>query len=364
MGNYVSAWYHPDSRQAKARSNAIDRQIKEDSMIARKFRKEYRILLLGSSESGKSTILKRMKITHQNGFTKNELMMFRPTIYRNTLDSAQAIVRQMHNMNVECVTFANRTFAERIVEYRIESTPDFVFSADIARAIHELWQDPIIPKVMDCSSQFYLMDSADYFFTEVLRIGAPDYTPTENDVLRAQTKTIGITSARFISGELSIHILDVGVQLSQLKKWIHYFEPVKSIIFCAALSEYNQKSLEGENQNRIQESLILFETVVDSRWFLGTSIILFLNKMDVFKKKLPKAPLEKYIPTYTGGADVDEATKYIVRAFRQTNRARLHVYPHLMQATDTTDTRLFSLVFIAIEETILVQHLLKDSRIL
>jgi hypothetical protein len=53
-----------------------------------------------------------------------------------------------------------QTFAERIVEYRVESTPDFVFSADIAQAIHELWQDPIIPKVMDCSSQFYLMDSA------------------------------------------------------------------------------------------------------------------------------------------------------------------------------------------------------------
>jgi guanine nucleotide-binding protein subunit alpha len=118
-----------------------------------------------------------MKIIHQNGFTKNELMTFRPTIYRNTLDSAQAIVLQMRNMNVECVTPANRvrffltfsptsihrfpqTLAERIVEYRVESTPDFVFSADIAQAIHELWQDPIIPKVMDCSSQFYLMDSA------------------------------------------------------------------------------------------------------------------------------------------------------------------------------------------------------------
>ncbi|KAG1892672.1 hypothetical protein F4604DRAFT_1700950 [Suillus subluteus] len=34
--------------------------------------------------------------------------MFRPTIYRNTLDSAQAIILQMHNMNVECLTPANR----------------------------------------------------------------------------------------------------------------------------------------------------------------------------------------------------------------------------------------------------------------
>lgn len=36
------------------------------------------------------------------------------------------------------------------------------------------------------------------------------------------------------------------------------------------------------------ESLVLFESVINSRWFLRTSIILFLNKIDVFKSKLPK----------------------------------------------------------------------------
>lgn len=37
------------------------------------------------------------------------------------------------------------------------------------------------------------------------------------------------------------------------------------------------------------ESLVLFESVINSRWFLHTSIILLLNKIDVFKHKLPKA---------------------------------------------------------------------------
>lgn len=49
-----------------------------------------------------------MKIIHQNGFTKDELLTFRSTIYRNTLDSAQAIILQMRKMNVECITPANR----------------------------------------------------------------------------------------------------------------------------------------------------------------------------------------------------------------------------------------------------------------
>ena len=51
-------------------------------------------------------------------------------------------------------------------------------------------------------------------------------------------------------------------------------------------------------QNRMAESLVLFESVINSRWFLRTSIILFLNKIDVFKAKLPKVftPLVYHFP--------------------------------------------------------------------
>ncbi len=91
------------------------------------------------------------------------------------------------------------------------------------------------------------------------------------------------------------------------------------------------------------ESLVLFESVVNSRWFLRASIILLLNKIDVFKMKLSrvrstfcssycilisiKVPLERYFPEYTGENDVNKAAKYILWRFMQVNRARLTVYP-------------------------------------
>lgn len=235
------------------------------------------------------------------------------------------------------------------------------FSPEIAEAIHQLWKDPIIPKIMDeHSSDFYLMDSAGYFFGEVLRIGSPGYLPNETDVLRARQKSVGITETRFTMGQLSIHMFDVGGQRSERKKWIHCFESVTSIIFCTALSEYDQVLLEEKTQNRMAESLVLFESVINSRWFLRTSIILFLNKIDVFKNKLPRVALERYFPEYTGGPDINKAAKYILWKFMQANRARLSVYPHLTQATDTTNIRL---VFAAVKETIL-QNALKDSGIL
>ena len=302
-----------------------------------------------------------MKIIHQNGYTPAELKSYRLTVYRNLLESAQAIVLAMRKIGVDPVLPANRVHADAILDYKVDgSTPGWTFSEDVALAIHNLWLDPIIPKIMDHSSEFYLMDSASYFFGEVLRIGRPDYTPTETDVLRARQKSTGIVETRFNMGQLSIHMFDVGGQRSERKKWIHCFESVTSIIFCTALSEYDQVLLEEAGQNRMVESLVLFESVINSRWFLRTSIILFLNKIDVFKSKLPKVPLEKYFPEYTGGPDINKAAKYILWRFMQANRARLSVYPHLTQATDTGNIRL---VFAAVKETIL-QNALKDSGIL
>lgn len=103
------------------------------------------------------------------------------------------------------------------------------------------------------------------FFNEVLRIGGPKYLPTETDVLRARAKTVGIKETRFNMGQLSwvlvaathfdtshphprIHMFDVGGQRSERRKWIHCFESVTSIIFCTALSEYDQVLLEEKNQ--------------------------------------------------------------------------------------------------------------------
>jgi len=66
-----------------------------------------------------------------------------------------------------------------------------------------------------------------------------------------------------------------------------------------ALSEYDQVLLEESKTNRKVESLVLLESVTNSRWFLRMSIIFFLNKIDVSQSKLAKKPMEKYFPEYT-----------------------------------------------------------------
>jgi guanine nucleotide-binding protein G(i) subunit alpha len=47
-----------------------------------------------------------------------------------------------------------------ILHSRVDADPGFVMEPATAQAIESLWNDPVIPKVMERSSEFYLMDSA------------------------------------------------------------------------------------------------------------------------------------------------------------------------------------------------------------
>ncbi|KAL1922395.1 uncharacterized protein VTP21DRAFT_9934 [Calcarisporiella thermophila] len=347
-----------EEKEERQRSLAIDRQIEEDR---NKFNKECKILLLGSGESGKSTIVKQMKIIHQNGYNKAELEWWRTIVYKNLVESAQTLIASLEKLELEFEMTENRSRADLIMAYQVQNSPDYRLSSEISDALYAVWHDPVVQKMLDRGHiEFYLMDSAPYFFDNIKRIKSSDYIPTQDDVLRARLKTTGISETRFTMGQLSIHLFDVGGQRSERKKWIHCFEAVTSIIFCVALSEYDQQLLEESGQNRMVESLVLFESVINSRWFLRSSIILFLNKFDLFKAKLPKVPLENYFPDYYGGSDINKAIKYIAWRFTSTNRARLNIYPHLTTATDTSNIRL---VFAAVKETLL-QNALKDSGIL
>lgn len=164
--------------------------------------------------------------------------------------------------------------------------------------------------------------------------------PNDQDVLRSRVKTTGITETTFIIGDLTYRMFDVGGQRSERKKWIHCFENVTTILFLVAISEYDQLLFEDETVNRMQEALTLFDSICNSRWFIKTSIILFLNKIDRFKEKLPVSPMKNYFPDYEGGDDYAAACDYILNRFVSLNQHETkQIYTHFTCATDTTQIR-------------------------
>ena len=104
--------------------------------------------------------------------------------------------------------------------------------------------------------------------------------------------------------------IDVGGQRTERKKWIHFFDDVKIIMYLAAISEYDQVLLEDGHTNRLKESVNLFHTILNYQWFINTAVVLFLNKSDLLQEKIESGrnPVPDFFPTsltWTSGSLVN-----------------------------------------------------------
>jgi guanine nucleotide-binding protein subunit alpha len=118
------------------------------------------MFVTGSGESGKSTIVKQMKIIHQNGYSEHELQLWRQTVYKNIVDSAKALVGALRQFDVEVTDEKNRVHCDYIMEATVDPDPQQSLDPQLGEAIRSLWKDASIPKVMEHQNEFYLMDSA------------------------------------------------------------------------------------------------------------------------------------------------------------------------------------------------------------
>ncbi|VEL09983.1 unnamed protein product [Protopolystoma xenopodis] len=124
------------------------------------------------------------------------------------------------------------------------------------------------------------------------------------------------------------------------------------------MSEYDLKLIEDQSTNRMHESMRLFASICNSPWFVNTSVILFLNKRDLFEEKIAKSPLTICFPEYTGSMDYAEASSYIQYKFEDLNQRKdtKAIYTHFTCATDTGNVQV---VFDAVIDVI-IRNNLKD----
>lgn len=108
----------------------------------------------------------------------------------------------------------------------------------------------------------------------------------------------------------------------------------------------------------MRESMKLFESVCNNKWFVHTAIMLFLNKKDLFMEKIRKSPLKICFPEY--GSDVpntyEDACRFIQERFRELNKAPnlKTIYFHFTCATDTENIKF---VFDSVADVIIKNNL-------
>jgi len=336
----------------------IEKQLRQDRD---RIVKEIKLLLLGTGESGKSTIAKQMKIMHLEGFTKEERDTYRSILHSNIVDSMAILLRQAAVFGFE-VRDDLKPIANRFSDTM--ELASFI-NAETARGIAELWRDPAIQGTYDKRAEFQLPGSVDYAMTHVERLLLPNAAVNDDDILRCRMRTTGIVEIDFEVEKTTFKMVDVGGQRSERKKWFHCFAEVTAVLFCVALNEYDEKLFEDERVNRMVESLNLFKEVCNNKFFNDprnpTSMIVFLNKADLFREKIKKVPITGLFPDYIGGQDFDQATAYIKEQFisKSVDKSKL-IFTHVTCATDTENVRI---VFNAVRTSILHKNL-SDANIL
>jgi GTPase SAR1 family protein len=297
-----------------------------------------KLLLLGAGESGKSTIAKQMKILHLDGFSKEEKQMYTIAIHQNIYGAMRNMVQAAQKFQIEIkeIDTAKKFDEPALVGARI--SPEF------AEEIGKLWRDEGIQKTFARRAEFQLVDSTQYWLDDVKRVASDDFVPTEQDVLRARIQTTGIVEIRFKFKGHEFVLVDVGGQRSERKKWIHCFQDVTAILFCAGLSEFDQVLYEDNKTNRMHEALNLFREICLSKWFLKSAIVLFLNKSDLLESKLKEGKnIKAAFPDYKGSNSYEEVVDYVKKAFTSVNDPATgkprEVFAHVTNATNTDNVK-------------------------
>ncbi|OAP54351.1 hypothetical protein AYL99_11452 [Fonsecaea erecta] len=306
---------------------------KRPRYIPRSRKKEVKILMLGAGDSGKSTLLKQLKLINGGGYSTDERCSFKGVIFANVVQSMQAILEAMGVFGIRLANPAAEQHVSTISSQRPSATTAEL-SPEVYNAIRVLWADMDVKTCFSRCSKFQVCDSAQYYFESIDRIAAPSFVPNDQDILRSRHKTTGVAEFVFTANRDTVYrVIDVGGQRSERKKWMHYFEGVDLVLFLVALSEYDQALYEDGSVNRLQETIDLFRNVCEARWFTHATVQLVFNKTDLLREKLLRSPLEAYFGDYQGGSDYTAACKYISDKF--TSPGQMRGPESFICATDT-----------------------------
>jgi len=243
-----------------------------------------KVLILGISGSGKSTFTKQMKVIHQ-GFNKAEVDLYRDILRQNIMIGMQELVKQAEKLEIR-VASENRKHGRYFLQMIVfEST----FDAKVSKKVKALWSDPAIKQTWALAPSFQMqMSNLEYLMNNIDRIAEVEYVPTKDDILQARQRTTGQQSTIFKKEKYTWELIDVGGQKPERPKWEALIKEngLHAIIYFAGLDEYNMMSSEENGKTKMQISMEVFAEVLSSVTKSQVCLLLFLNKLDLFEKKI------------------------------------------------------------------------------
>ncbi|KAI0248951.1 G-alpha-domain-containing protein [Lactifluus subvellereus] len=380
--------------EARRVSDEIDEQLKQERAARRRQRPCVKVLLLGQSESGKSTTLKNFQMQYARETWLEERSSWRAIIQLNLIRSVVSLLDLLgealtnsasdtasfsltekhrllrlrlaplrgvqqdlqHRLGAATVEessnpgsgavlprpseFAIRSrdgwrsalerfrarpqdaqetarAADARVRKAAEVTEVVVGCADDMKA---LWEDGVVQEMLR-RKKIRMEEEPGFFLNDIERIAAREYEPSDNDVIRARLRTLGVQEYSFWVEQAGHDWLmyDVGGTRSSRAHWYPYFDDMDAIIFLAPISSFDERLREDRRVNRLEDTYMLWQTLCSLQMLAKTQIILFLNKCDLLEQKLRSGvQVRTHVPSFGDRSnDVDTVKKYFQSHFKE-----------------------------------------------
>ncbi|KAI9448616.1 guanine nucleotide binding protein, alpha subunit [Lactarius psammicola] len=405
--------------EARRVSEEIDEQLKAERAARRRQRPCVKVLLLGQSESGKSTTLKNFQMQYARETWLEERSSWRAIIQLNlirsivtlldllgdalggpALDSFSAPLTEKHRLlrlrlaplrgvqqdlqrrlGAAAVEesynpgpggvlprpseFAVRSHdgwrsalerfrarpqeaqeSARAADARVRKAAEVTeVVVGCAEDMKALWEDNAVREMLR-RKKVRMEEEPGFFLNDIERIATRDYEPSDNDVIRARLRTLGVQEYSFWVEQTGHEWLmyDVGGTRSSRAHWYPYFDDMEAIIFLAPISSFDERLREDRRVNRLEDTYMLWQTLCSLQMLSKTQIILFLNKCDLLEQKLRAGVrVRTHVPSFGNRSnDVDTVKKYFQSHFKEI--AKQHspeprrFYVHLTSVIDTRST--------------------------
>ncbi|KAJ7456954.1 guanine nucleotide binding protein, alpha subunit [Mycena latifolia] len=212
-----------------------------------------------------------------------------------------------------------------------------------------VWEDRVVREML-ARRKVRVEDSAGFFLNDVERIARTDYQITDDDIIRARLRTVGVQEYRVTfehghSAGSEWRMYDVGGTRSSRAVWYSYFDDCDAIIFLAPVSCFDEKLAEDRRVNRLEDSYMLWKSVCACKLLARTQLVLFLNKCDLLQAKLMRgAKIRDSVPSFGDRRnDVATATRYFQQHFKEIQRTYSPVqrpfYVHLTSVISASAMR-------------------------
>eukprot|EP01084_Bolivina_argentea_P027324 50796_1 len=260
----------------------IEQRMKEDQKIQRE--RGNTLILLGTQCSGKTTILQNLQILQDGRLLESK------DTYLNSIRQ-ECISTIIHLLNI-----INDKSSIKLLNSFSLNNP--LHLKHIAKTISNIWIKyngfkNIITHLYAYKDEFDFNDNIEYFINNIHRIMSNNIDKkhksilNNEDIIKFHTKELSISSYDYIiKYNRLIEIIDLDIPIKKLHCVPNvYGHNREALIYVCALNSYC-KTLKDTNMNAMQHSLNYFETICNIKWFRRFEFILFLNKDDIFQKRL------------------------------------------------------------------------------